>query len=532
MSVSNALITFLEERGVRNIFGVSGAKIEGFFHEVHVTSEQISVVITKHEAVAVSAADATSKSGALMGAVAVTSGGAAFNIVPGLAEAYAQKTPLLIIVGQPMNTTRLRGGFQESSGKNGTPALIDTLSSVSRWCKRLENSSQLSQYLIEIEQILIGENSGPVVLLVPQNIFEEPVVTLPTLAGSMKPPSLFHEHYLKSFDPKGTVAIVGSEVAKQGAYETVDALLEHLQIPVVTDSAGKGSVNNRAGWYAGSIGAMGHRSAMEMVAKAKSLLVIGSPLREIDRLRLPQLEQSIISYMGKDLPFVDGVLHMGSSIEECCRFLLESVPQAREPIDCAIQTKAYEKSNLYVEVLDELNRLTTEPVNVLVDAGNGGAYAMHYLFPPRESQLHIALTMGGMGYSFGAALGAAFHNGRRTLQLTGDGSFFMHGFEIETALRLHLPISYIVFDNSGHQMCTTREQLFFNESSGNNEFLPNHMGKGFAAMYEGLPSYDVHSIEQFRAHYSRNRSKSGPQLYVIHVDDREIPPFLPFEREQ
>lgn len=531
MSVSNALITFLEERGVRNIFGVSGAKIEGFFHEVHVTSEQISVVITKHEAVAVSAADATAKSGARMGAVAVTSGGAAFNIVPGLAEAYAQKTPLLIIVGQPPNTVRLRGGFQESSGKNGTPALVDTLSSVSRWCKVLESSSQLSSYLLEIEQILIGENSGPVVLLVPQNIFEEAVVTLPPLEGSMRTPSVFNEHYLRGFDPKDAVAIVGSEVSKQGAYDAVDALLEHLQIPVVTDSAGKGSVHNRAGWYAGSIGAMGHRSAMDAVRTAKSLLVIGSPLREIDRLQLPQLEQTIIYYMGKDLPFVDGVLHMGSSIEECCSSLIDSLPKCDEPMSCKIQTKSYEKSSLYVEVLEELNRTTKEPVNVLVDAGNGGAYAMHYLFPPKESQLHIALTMGGMGYSFGAALGAAFHNGRRTLQLTGDGSFFMHGFEVETALRLHLPISYIVFDNSGHQMCTTREQLFFNESSGNNTFLPSHIGKGFASMYEGLPAYDIHSLEQFRAHLLRNSGKSGPQLYVIHVDDRDIPPFLPFERE-
>ena len=78
------------------------------------------------------------------------------------------------------------------------------------------------------------------------------------------------------------------------------------------------------------------------------------------------------------------------------------------------------------------------------------------------------MGMAGMGYAFGAAIGAACATGRRCVVLAGDGAFFMHGLEIHTAVEHALPITYIMLNNSAHGMCLVRERLLLGEE------LPGH----------------------------------------------------------
>ena len=87
--------------------------------------------------------------------------------------------------------------------------------------------------------------------------------------------------------------------------------------------------------------------------------------------------------------------------------------------------------------------------------------------------------MGGMGYSFGAGIGMAFAQayGRRTVVIAGDGSFFMHGMEIHTALQYRLPVTFVLFNNNAHAMCVTREQLFYDDLYSYNRFGPSQPGR-------------------------------------------------------
>ena len=99
--------------------------------------------------------------------------------------------------------------------------------------------------------------------------------------------------------------------------------------------------------------------------------------------------------------------------------------------------------------------------------------------------------MGGMGYSFGAGIGMCFARRRRTVIVAGDGSFFMHGMELHTAIQYGLPITVVLFNNNAHAMCVTREQLFYGDQYSYNRFTPSRLGAGLAAMFPGLPSVDV-----------------------------------------
>ena len=75
--------------------------------------------------------------------------------------------------------------------------------------------------------------------------------------------------------------------------------------------------------------------------------------------------------------------------------------------------------------------------------------------------------------------------------IAGDGSFFMHGMEIHTAVQYGLPVTFVLFNNNAHAMCVTREQLFYDDLYSYNRFGPSQLGAGLAAMFPGLASVDV-----------------------------------------
>jgi acetolactate synthase-1/2/3 large subunit len=167
-------------------------------------------------------------------------------------------------------------------------------------------------------------------------------------------------------------------------------------------------------------------------------------------------------------------------------------------------------------------------VDIVVDAGNTGAAAVHYLPVRRGGRFVVALGMGGMGYSFGAGVGMAFARRRRVVVIAGDGSFFMHGMEIHTAIQYRLPITFVLLNNNAHAMCVTREQLFYDDLYSYNRFGPSNLGAGLSAMFPGLPSVDVADAEDFAPALGAALAVDGPSVVSVECATDEIPPFAPF----
>ena len=95
----------------------------------------------------------------------------------------------------------------------------------------------------------------------------------------------------------------------------------------------------------------------------------------------------------------------------------------------------------------------------------------------------MAMGMAGMGYAFGAAVGAAVAAQRRCWVIAGDGAFFMHGLEIHTAIEHALPITYVIFDSRAHGMCLVRERLLLRQNGGYNSFRRSRLAEGLGAMF-------------------------------------------------
>ena len=222
-----------------------------------------------------------------------------------------------------------------------------------------------------------------------------------------------------------------------------------------------------------------------------------------------------------------------ASLAELTRRLTNYPPQGLGAVDSTPPTELRPPTHRgpgirYRDAITALDAVLPDDVDIVVDAGNTGAAAIHHLPARRAGRFVVALGMGGMGYSFGAGIGMAFARRRRTVVVAGDGSFFMHGLELHTAIQYRLPVTLVLFNNNAHAMCVTREKLFYDGIYSYNRFTPSRLGAGLAAMFPGLHAVDVTDTDALAPALRDALDADGPSVVSIECSADEIPPFAPF----
>ncbi len=528
MNLSEYIIDFLKQVSVEHVFGISGARIETFFHEIHKSEINISLVTAKHEFSAAAMASSYAWSGKSLGVVSTTSGGAAYNIIPALAEAYCTGTPLLAIIGQPANNRNLYGAFQETSGLSGTPDLIASFKPVSRFCAKIGSADEIPEIIKQVYKLLILEKSGPAVLLIPENLF-----ICETGGGIFewplgKPDSAIASNTSRQRISAGrTVFIAGRDILRAGARNQFSGLVKRMRCPLVSAPDAKEVFDNFSPLYRGTIGVMGNPSAHEAVERADTVIIAGTDMNETATYGLREiLSKKNILYAGKLPVHLTKFTHISRSIMDGIRYISENIEAEEEDIHGDI-TYLNSTGSPYARIMKIIEKDIVSPSNISVDAGYSGIYAVHTMKIPEGSSFHISLSTAGMGYSFGDIIGAAVATGRKGYLIAGDGSFFMNGFEIHTAVELSLPVIFIILDNSGHRTCSLREKIYFNEISGSNDFRDICIGKGFNEIFPSLKSADVQTPEELEYILKENRELGSPLLISIKIDNEEIPPYRP-----
>jgi len=497
MKVAEFIAENLVELGVRHVFGVGGANIEDVFAAVQRRRPEIRAVLGKHEHGAGTAADAYARISGSFGVVLATSGGAAMNLVHSLAEARASHVPVLAIVGEPPSDLQGRGAFQDTSGRSGAVDAALVFRAVTRFCARVEHPDDLPRLFEQAVRATSGDPPGPAVLLIAKDRQRAELrpdaarVPAPTITPSVavpKPEDVRHAAELLGAGP--VVVIAGDEVARGGARTELAELVELLDACVAVTPDARDAFDNRDARFLGVAGGMGHPPVARAFAAARTCLLVGTglPLLARQGLEGPLREKTLIS-LGRERPFVGSSLglHLRGELRAClcavstalhdlwhARRAARSLPPA-EPIP-SNATEAPSAALSSASVLRAVERAVPEGAVVLVDAGNTGATAAHGLRAPRDGRWLLAMGMAGMGYAFGASIGAALPSGRRCFVLAGDGAFFMHGFEVHTAVEHALPITYVVFNNSAHGMCLVRERLLLEENGAYNVFQRSFIG--------------------------------------------------------
>lgn len=553
--VVDHIVEHLARTDADYIFGVDGANIEDLYDAAHFCAD-ITAVLAKHEFSAATMADGYSRSGAGLGVVAATSGGGALNLVPGLGESLASRVPVLALVGQPATTMDGRGSFQDTSGRNGSLDAEALFSAVSVWCRRVLTPSDIVTALPEA--IAAARGGGPAVLLLPKDVQQKPV-TVVGRDGHTTGPSAAPR--IGDLDPvlralraaDGPVTIIaGEQVARDDARAELETLRATLRarvacVPDAKDVAGTpGSGSSSA---LGVTGVMGHPGVAEAVANSTVCLVVGTRLSVTARAGLDEvLTAARTVSIGSAAPYFDCTHVYTDDLRTSLRMVAMELSGHGRPrglrvpdfvTDTELRPPPHRGPGVrYRDALSVLDRVLPDGVDIVVDAGNTGAAAIHHLPVRRGGRFAVALGMGGMGYSFGAAIGMAFGRAadsrfsRRTVVIAGDGAFFMHGMEVHTAVQYRLPVTFVLFNNNAHAMCVTREQLFYDDLYSYNRFGPSRLGAGLAAMFPGLPAIDVADVDGLAAVLEGAMTTDGPSVISIECSADEIPPFATFLNQQ
>ncbi|NUS45549.1 MAG: thiamine pyrophosphate-binding protein [Mycobacteriaceae bacterium] len=554
--VADFLVAGCAELGVRHIFGVDGANIEDVYDAVFARAAAglepaVTGVVAKHEFAAATMADGYARnSDAGIGVVAATSGGGAMNIVAGLAESYSSRIPVLALVGQPPTALEGNGAFQDSSGRAGSLDAERLFGAVSRYCTRVEHAQDVPWQFARAVTTAFADR-GPAVLLLPKDVQQ----------AAVDPDPAVRPHRPKSRrDPAGLAAVLdrlvhartagkvviiaGDQVGRDQARGALRALARTLDATVGVTPDAKDAYPAREPGYGGVAGVMGHPELVDAIRESAACLLVGTRLSVTAQPASIAQAGTVLS-LGAEEPYVAAVhadsTDLAADLDQLRTALarrLGDPPRrprwVRTPGPAPLEPPSVAGPGLrYWEIVAAISATLPEGADVVADAGNTGAAVVHYLEVPRNGRFSVALGMGGMGYSFGAGIGSAFARAscpeyRRTVVVAGDGSFFMHGMEIHTAIEHRLPVTFVVLNNNAHAMCITREQLFYSDQYSFNRFRPARIGEGVAAMFPELRACTVRTRGELAEALRRSTEEDGPAFVAIDCDPDEIPPFVPF----
>jgi acetolactate synthase-1/2/3 large subunit len=545
--VADYIVGYLAGTGVQYLFGVDGANIEDVYDAAYFRPD-ITAILAKHEFSAATMADGYSRSGAGLGVVAATSGGGALNLIPGLGESFTSRVPVLALVGQPATEMDGRGSFQDTSGRNGSLNAEALFSQASVFCRRLLRPEDIFSALPAA--VAAARTGGPAVLLLPKDI-QQAVIDCRSRQQADNPPVIGDPYPIARALRRvsGTVTIIaGEQVGRDDARAELAVLRSVLRarvacVPDAKDAAGAPGFGSSSSL--GVTGVMGHPGVAEAVAGSDLCLIVGARLSVTARAGLDQaLTRVRTMSIGSAPPYIACTHIHTENLRASLGMLNTALSGAGRPTgvrvpDLVTPTEltppAFDGPGVrYRDAMAKLDQALPAGVDIVVDAGNTGASAIHYLPVRRRGRFAVALGMGGMGYSFGAGIGMAFARratrgpGGRVVVIAGDGAFFMHGMEVHTAVHYRLPVTFLLFNNNAHAMCVTREQLYYNDVYSYNRFSPSRLGAGLAAMFPTLPSVDVDDTESLAGAVRASLDVDGPSVVTVECHADEMPPFAPF----
>lgn len=460
---ADLLVSMLADAGVDVVFGLPGGAISPV-HDALIDAD-IRVVTTKHEAGAMFAAAGYAHTTGKLGVVAVTSGPGALNCMTGLASAWCDGLPLLLLVGDVPRAAQGRGVLQDSSAHG--LQIVEMSRHISKLAAEVASPNQLPHMLRRAIATALSGRKGPVVLTLPIDVMRSELAP-PRASGSVTMGGLVAGETLDElFDllsgANRPVILAGSGCRGPNAPARLKAVAERFGCPVATTPKGKGVFPEDHPLSLGVLGLGGHRSARRYIdAGVDVVIAIGTSLGDTatDGF-IPTLQGSRAlvhvdidaRQIGKSYAPTHAIV---ASAEELLGGLAERrkdfTPKKRPPFAglerYALPGSAKPDRIGAHEAIKDLQALLPKDTIYTVDSGEHFLYAVHYLEVTKPDAFVVMTGLGSMGQSIGAAIGAKLAHPERTVAaIVGDGCFAMNAFEIATAVQENIPIRVFVFND-------------------------------------------------------------------------------------
>jgi acetolactate synthase-1/2/3 large subunit len=535
MKASDLLVQALEREGVEYVFGVTGEENADFVQSLK-ASDQIRFILTRHEQGAAFMAEAYGK---LTGNPAVcmgTLGPGATNLITGVADANMDHAPLIVLTGQGA-TTRLH---KES---HQVMDVVGMYRPVTKWAQSIQHPDSIPEIVRKAVRMCRAEKPGAVHLELPEDIAKRDTGRQPLEPRRFRRPGPDDKISDRGYEliraARSPIIIAGNGAVRKRASRQLRRLAEQTGIPVTTTFMGKGSVDYTADHALYTIGLGQWDHVADAVRDADLVITVGYDLVEYPpRLWNPNGSERIV-HIDFDPAEIDAEYHPEVELvgdiahalwQLNTRFERDGVPD----YDFSAQqaAKAEMRADIERHADDDTEGLI-RPQKAIWDVRQAlgpndivlSGVGAHKMWVGRHYHSHepnTCLIPNGfcsMGMPLPGAIGAALVSGEhRIVGIAGDGDFMMNAQEMETAYRLGVNITMLVWEDSGYGLIAWKQDDQFGSHTdlafGNPEWLGLARCHGWHGQY-------VTNARDLRPALDEALATPGPSLVVIPVDYRE-----------
>lgn len=487
ITVSQLIVQYLERLGVEVIFGMPGAHVLPIYDCLR--DSKVRSVLVKHEQGAAFMAGGYSRVSHKVSACIATAGPGATNLVTGIANAYAERLPVLIITGETSTYIFGKGGLQESSGEGGAIDQGVLFSSITRYHKLIERTDYLGQVLNQATRALFSREPGPVLLSIPYNVQKELVDAdvldhLHLEATTLIAPS---HHAVPETLPSAALAqlagliqaasypviIAGYGCIKAGAREVVASLSQAMHIPVASSLKAKGVVSEGGALSLGCLGVTSNGQAYRYIVEHADLVIfLGAGFNERTSYLWDKklLSGKKVAQVDRDAGQLGKVFKPDVAIHGDIRAVLTALLATLEA-----EGGSGGKPGNKLDKLEEHRETENQPLAEEAAAQRAKFHLMEAFYSGLARRFpHDALIfddnivfaqsffdvsdanhyfpnsgISSLGHAIPAAIGARFFaTGSPTFAILGDGGFQMCCMEIMTAVNYAIPLNVVVINNA------------------------------------------------------------------------------------
>ncbi len=481
------VVSCLRDEGVKHLFGYPGGAVLNIYDEIY-KQHDFKHILVRHEQAAVHAADAYSRSTGEVGVAIVTSGPGATNAVTGIATAYMDSIPMVVISGQVPTPAIGQDAFQE----------VDMVG-ITRPCVKhnflVRDVRDLAVTIKKAFYIAASGRPGPVVVDIPKDVTQHRCVYEYPKSVSMRsynPTSKGHAGQIKKaaqmlLEAKRPMIYTGGGVILGNAAARVTELIRLLGYPTTSTLMGLGGYPSPDPLFLGMLGmhgtieanmAMQHCDVLLAVGARFDDRVIGNPkhfAKEARRIIHIDVDPSSISKRVRvDIPIVGDVVQV---LDEVIRLVqADSVKPDAEALNAwwaqielwrAQDCLKYDRSASVIKpqfVIEKLYEVTQGDAYVTSDVGQHQMWAAQYYQFDKPRRWINSGGLGTMGFGLPAAMGVQMaHPEAMVACVTGEGSIQMNIQELSTCKEWNLPIKVVLLNNGYLGMVRQWQQFFYEE---------------------------------------------------------------------
>ncbi|QCZ94761.1 acetolactate synthase 3 large subunit [Salinimonas iocasae] len=486
MSGAAMVVEALKDVGVTHVFGYPGGAVLDIYDALF-AQDAVKHVLVRHEQAAAHMADGYARSTGKTGTVLVTSGPGATNTITGIATAYMDSIPMVVLSGQVPSMHIGEDAFQETD-------MVGCSRPIVKHSFLVKRAVDIPEAIAKAFYIANTGRPGPVVVDLPKdivNVQEEHPYEFPTdvTMRSYNPTQKGHAKQIKKAvqsltKAKRPVLYVGGGAIACDASSLVTELAELLHAPVTCTLMGLGAISGTHDQFVGMLGMHGTLEANKAMHNADCILALGARFDDrvtnnvdkfcphADIIHVDIDPASISKTVNAHIPVVGSVDKVAQQLLKA----LESYDFSEQPTKVSEwweqinqwrskQCLSYTSSTETIKpqaVIESLYKHTNGDAFVSSDVGQHQMFAALYYPYKKPRQWINSGGLGTMGFGLPAAMGVQFaHPNAVSVVVTGDGSIQMNIQELSTCLQYNLPVKIISLNNRALGMVRQWQDMIY-----------------------------------------------------------------------